>query len=74
MSKEEQLLREQRKKIIEDINEYLNDQYNEPRIAPIPYDDEDEEDEEDDIPIKNEEEKVNENDDPVAPQKATKKK
>lgn len=35
MSKEEQMLREQRKQIISDINEYLNDQYNEPGIRPL---------------------------------------
>lgn len=29
------MLREQRKQIISDINEYLNDQYNEPGIRPL---------------------------------------
>ena len=58
MSKEEQLLREQRKKIIEDINDYLNDQYNEPALRPI-VDDNDVDDVNDNIDNDEEEEKVN---------------
>lgn len=71
MSQEEKLLREQRKQIIADINDYLNDQYN-PQIAPIP-DDFDDEYEDNDY----EEEKVQDVDDdvlkPQAPQRSQKK-
>ena len=45
-------MREQRKKIIEDINDYLNDQYNEPALRPI-VDDNDVDDVIPELPVTN---------------------